>query len=113
MAHSYSIRNLYRRQPVDRSSQVQVIPIDPTTQPQTDSLKERQTFQEFQEQLQEPTIPGAVTNMVSASGDVLHSMRNELSNLGGHIIGGFTDLTGLKLKEKPGFHLELPGKAQS
>ena len=110
MAHSYTIRNLYRRQPVDRSSQVQVGEY-PTSQPQTDSLKARQTFQEFQEQLQEPTIPGAVANMASASGDVLHNMRNELSNLGGHIVGGFTDLTGLKLKEKPGFHLELPGKA--
>ena len=112
MTHSYTIRNLYRRQPVDRSSQVQEGEY-PTTQPQKDSLKSRQAFQQFQEQLQEPTIPGAVANMASEGGDALHNMRNELSNLGGHIIGGFTDLTGLKLKEKPGFHLELPGKTQS
>ena len=37
----------------------------------------------------------------SAAKNVVLGVRNDLSNLGGTIIGGFSELTGLKLKKKP------------
>ena len=38
----------------------------------------------------------------SAAKNVVLGIRNDLSNLGGTLIGGFSEVTGLKLKKKPG-----------
>lgn len=98
VAHSYTIRNMYKRMPVDRS----LGPQGPQLQKRTkitpsNSGKSRQT----------PVEPAGIPipTLSSSAKEAVTNVRNELSSLGGSIIGGFTDLTGLKLKDKPGFDL--------
>ena len=38
---------------------------------------------------------------------IVKGVRNDLSNLGGALIGGFSEVTGLKLKKNPGFDLPI------
>ena len=81
--------------PVDRSSQglAQVMSEKNAKVSPVKSAKARQTS--------EPAgIPISPTLIVKG-------VRNDLSNLGGALIGGFSEVTGLKLKEKPGFDLPI------
>ena len=95
VAYSYTIRNMYKRMPVDRSSQglAQVMLEKNAKVSPVKSAKARQTS--------EPAgIPISPTLIVKG-------VRNDLSNLGGALIGGFSEVTGLKLKKKPGFDLPI------
>ena len=91
--------------PVDRSSQglAQVMLEKnskvPTKIASSKSAKARQTSEPAGIPL--PTLSTAAKNAVLG-------VRNDLSNLGGTIIGGFQELTGLKLKKKPGYDDVLP-----
>ena len=81
--------------PVDRSSQglAQVMLEKNAKVSPVKSAKARQTS--------EPAgIPISPTLIVKG-------VRNDLSNLGGALIGGFSEVTGLKLKKKPGFDLPI------
>ena len=102
VANSYTIRNMYRRMPVDRSSQgVAQIMLEKNSKVPTSikSAKSRQTSEPAGIPL--PTLSTAAKNAVLG-------VRNDLSNLRGTIIGGFQELTGLKLKKKPGYDDVLP-----
>ena len=95
VAYSYTIRNMYKRMPVDRSSQglAQVMLEKNAKVSPVKSAKARQTS--------EPAgIPISPTLIVKG-------VRNDLSNLGGALIGGFSEVTGLKLKKNPGFDLPI------
>ena len=99
VAYSYTIRNKYRRMPVDRSSQglAQVMSEkNGKVVPVTNVASAKQSSEPAGIPL--PTLSSAAKNVVLG-------IRNDLSNLGGTVIGGFQGLTGLKLKKKPG----LPG----
>ena len=115
IAYSEPIHHLYRRPvPVDRSSQAQNIQKLQKLY-QSGALRSRQSAHEPTIPLNLPTLsPEAHAAAAAAnevSGNVLYEMRDGLSDFGGQLIEGFTDLTGLKLKEKPGFDLPmLPGK---
>lgn len=96
VAYSYSIRNKYRRMPVDRSSQglAQVMS-------EKNGKVVLATNTADSKQSSEPAgIP--LPTLSSAAKNVVLGIRNDLSNLGGTLIGGFSEVTGLKLKKKPG-----------
>ena len=96
VAYSYTIRNKYRRMPVDRSSQglAQVMSEkNGKVVPVTNVASAKQSSEPAGIPL--PTLSSAAKNVVLG-------IRNDLSNLGGTVIGGFQGLTGLKLKKKPG-----------
>ena len=81
--------------PVDRSSQglAQVMLEKNAKVSPVKSAKARQTS--------EPAgIPISPTLIVKG-------VRNDLSSLGGALIGGFSEVTGLKLKKNPGFDLPI------
>ena len=96
VAYSYTIRNLYKRIPVDRASQAQFLHKRAKISP-SNYAQSRQT----------PVEPSGapIPTLSSSAKKAVTNVRNELSNLGGSIIGGFTGLTGLKLKDYPGFDL--------
>ena len=88
--------------PVDRSSQgLDQVMLEKNAKLPTSSksAKARQTSEPAGVPL--PTISTAAKNAVLG-------VRNDLSDLGGTIIGGFQELTGLKLKKKPGYDDVLP-----
>jgi len=96
VAHSYTIRNMYKRMPVDRSSQgVGQVMLDRNSNT-SKSQKARQSS--------EPAGIPLPAISLEAKQAVL-GVRKDLSNLGGSILGGFAELTGLKLKQKPGFDI--------
>ena len=95
VADSYTIRNMYKRMPVDR-----------TLGPHGPLIQKRSKFipsKSRQASVEPAGIP--IPTLSSTAKDAVNNVRNELSSLGGSIIGGFADLTGLKLKDKPGFEL--------
>merc|ERR1712088_1032021 len=101
VAYSYSIRNKYRRMPVDRSSQglAQIM-----SEKNGKVVLAANTADS--KQSSEPAgIP--LPTLSSAAKNVVLGIRNDLSNLGGTLIGGFSEVTGLKLKKKPGFDLPI------
>ena len=95
VAYSYSIRNKYRRMPVDRSSQglAQVMSEKNGKVVLANTADSKQSSEPAGIPL--PTLSSAAKNVVLG-------IRNDLSNLGGTLIGGFSEVTGLKLKKKPG-----------
>lgn len=80
--------------PVDRSSQGAVEAMLGKNSKTSKSAKARQTSEPAGIPL--PTISSEAKQAVLG-------VRKDLSNLGGTILGGFSELTGIKLNKKPGF----------
>ena len=96
VAYSYSIRNKYRRMPVDRSSQG----LAQVTSEKNGKVVPATNIAKSSQSSEPAGIP--LPTLSSAAKNVVLGVRNDLSNLGGTLIGGFSELTGLKLKKKPG-----------